>query len=105
MTKEKEVYITEQTFQDAGGREIFGKLKMIGPVYVEMSKQDGFWKEGSIRSYLKADEKLIELAKFKKAEYIFDVKYKIIGDKVVGNKILFAKGTAYKKRSLLGRLG
>ena len=80
--------LTEQTFQDAGGKDLFGKLKMLGLV-------EGYIKD-SINSKNQLDN-LVEKVKsvYGKVDYIFDIKYEKDENKE------FAKGTAYKKNGWL----
>jgi hypothetical protein len=97
MAKEKEVYITEQTFQDAGGREIFGKLKMVGPVsFYKISNDYNTLDDLYLTIF---EREFIMEAKKIEADYVFNVKYQI---KEKGMNHI--KGTAYKKRGLLRRL-
>jgi len=86
--KEKLPRLTEQTFHEAGGRELFGKLTMLGLVQVE---------KVHIRDKHSLD-RLITRAKhnYGKVDYIFDVKYG-------GEKENVLSGTAYKIKGPIRR--
>lgn len=83
--KEKLPLLTKQSFVDAGGRELFGKLKMLGLVYNSDKKM--FDKTNNL-------DELIKMAKSKygKVDYIFDIK-----DNETSSNHVITSGTAYKK--------
>jgi len=93
MRKNKLVTITEQSFQGAGGTDLFGKLEMVGPVCAIILSGEDFL---SNNDYNKLNETLVHQAKVKNADYVFGVEYLSRDD----SKAITARGTAYRKRSL-----
>jgi hypothetical protein len=90
--KKLKVIITEQSFAEAGGRDLFGRLKMLGPVYTTLHSEE------IIPANLCNDFEKINLALSNKAleiksKYVFDIKY----ERGTNNRICGARGTAYRK--------
>lgn len=89
--KEKLVYLTSQTFHDAGGVDNFGKLKMLGEICY--SNEDS--KNGKYVNQVFTDE-----ARELGADYVFNIHYE------EGNSLSdpIYLGTAYRKMSFLEKL-
>jgi hypothetical protein len=96
--KEKLPLLTKQSFAGAGGRELFGKLKMRGFIRVLNKDHEPTWP---------AYDALVERAKELNANYIFDIKEMYCSKFEEGKEIKYIdliEGTIYRKNGLLKRL-
>ena len=95
MGKDRLVKITEQSFQEAGGRDIFGKLKMLGPVYASVDAPEAVTFDVNVfcENMQNINKELIEEAKKIGARYVFDVKYEGLDGRQENTNV---RGTAYK---------
>jgi len=91
----KDPILTEQTFHEAGGKELFGKLKMLGLVEIDkIQKRNEKYDQHSL-------DRLVSKARYNygRVDYIFDIKYSNIENEKKEESIL--TGTAYRKKGLL----
>lgn len=95
--KEKPIYVTSQTFHEAGGVENFGRLKMLGEIFLD---EDELRKVREEKSSFKHQDVFMAKSLRSGADYVFNFHYN------EGNRSsdMWYSGTAYRKMNFLEKL-
>ncbi|MBT4446674.1 hypothetical protein HOA92_02295 [archaeon] len=93
MTEKLEVKLSNQSFVEAGGRDIFSNLEIAGTV---LAKFDAGECSGKHWNRQRVDQELDRQARNLNATYVFKVEYLFRDDERNGENLYGAVGTAYK---------